>query len=124
MTKANPITVIISPTDITMLPVYQLKGGPEDDKTFPALSIVICPNGEKVWISEPRAMSTIPKANIKLSFVLCFAQKIIPIIARQGTANHATYIEKKWAKLLTKISWFVFLLRHNVKISRRSHASG
>ncbi len=101
VTRANPITVIIRPTDVTMLPVYQLKGGPDDDKTFPASSMVIFPNGEKVWINEPIAMSTVPEANTKLSFVLCFVQKMIPIIARQGIADHVTYIEKKWAKLLT-----------------------
>jgi hypothetical protein len=117
VTRANPITVIIRPTDVTMLPVYQVKGGPEDDKTFPASSIVIFPNGEKIWINEPRAMSTIPEANTKLSFVLCFAQKIIPIIARQGTADHVTYIDKEWAKLLTQISCSVSIEIHNAMLS-------
>ncbi len=31
-----------------ILPEYQLKGGPEDDNTFPVSSIVILPNGEKI----------------------------------------------------------------------------
>ena len=48
VTVANPTTVTIRPIDVMILPAYQLKGGPEDDNTFPASSIVILPKGEKI----------------------------------------------------------------------------
>jgi hypothetical protein len=48
VTAAKPTTVTINPTDVMILPVYQLKGGPEDDNILPASSILILPKGEKV----------------------------------------------------------------------------
>lgn len=65
--------MIIRPTDMMILPAYQLKGGPKVVNIFPASSVVIFLKGENKEINNPNAISTIPEANVRLSFVFCFS---------------------------------------------------